>query len=148
MRAVRDVNARRLRILGLAVALLLIGCATFPHGRVGPLPVIHDEAAVADILVGREWRSIGVRGPLVVLPDGVALYHLEEKEYAQFRVPAGRHIVGVRGISLPESSVSVDAQAGLRYGFVIWVGTLFIPGPYIRAIDDPDALSAKMTLVK
>jgi hypothetical protein len=36
----------------IAVALLRSGCATY--GRVGPLPVVPDGIAAAEILVGRE----------------------------------------------------------------------------------------------
>ena len=68
-------------------------------------------------------------------------------EYVRIRIPHGRHVVGVRGLA-EESSLALDAEAGRRYGYLTWIGSIFHPGQFIRAVEDIEALLAERTHVR
>jgi hypothetical protein len=139
------IYARKIAIAPL-LALALAGCATY--GRIGPLPVIPDGSPTAEIIVAREYRFTGSAGPIAVAIDGIVRYQIGTNEYVRIPVPPGRHIVGVRVPIGEEPSLALDAEAGRRYGYLTWIGSIFHPGPFIRAVEDIEVLTAERTHVR
>lgn len=105
-------------LISAVLGLILAGCAS--SGRVGPLPVIPAGSSAAEIIVAREYRFVGSAGALIVVIDGIPIYHLTTDTFVRIRVAPGRHIVGVRGFE--ERSVELEAAPGQRYSYVIWIG--------------------------
>lgn len=92
------------RLLAIAlVAGIVSGCANQPtnfHSGSqvpGDRVFFHDTTGTSTLQVSRDSGYIGMAIPITFYIDGVALATFRQGETAEFKVPAGEHIIGVTG---------------------------------------------------
>lgn len=101
----------------------LAGCGT-TSGLLNPLPEIPERASAGTVVVVRVSSFVGAANGYTVAFDGKDLFGIGSGEYAEFRVPAGVHYLGVKcfGGFTPtwkEDSLKFEAKSSDTNYFVV-----------------------------
>jgi len=106
----------------LLIALVLAGCA--PGYVIGPLPVVSEPERAATVVFVRVLQFAAAGATLTITIDGVETYELGTGEHIVVRVPAGEHLVGVKGgwdliVARIHPTHVLQAESGRTYYFRI-----------------------------
>jgi hypothetical protein len=107
----------------VAVVSVLTGCGT-PSGLIGELPVVPDQANVANVVVVRISSVIGAANGYTVALDGKDIFGIGSGEHAQFAVAPGEHYIAVKCFggwspTWKEESLKFSAAAGASTFFLV-----------------------------
>jgi len=110
-------------------ALLLVGCASGPIGR---LPAIEDQAQSGDVFVIRNSNFVGSGVSYYITIDGNDMFAIRVGQYTKFKLVIGEHYIGVKCFGGWSPTWKEDSR---KFSVLPQQGTYFIVSPNMSCAD-------------
>lgn len=121
-----NTSLRNHRLLAVILWLLFSGCAeTMIINQLTPIP---ESAPSAEVILCRKSHIYGYAAGTIFHLDGKSLFRSSAGKYTKFRVPPGKHIIGLKGMGPAgplESEKEFQAEIGKTFYFFTDVDTVY-----------------------